>query len=89
MKHLAKLIFTHFMTIVNFQNFSLFCSLFRLLAGSFYQINGNLKGTTADLIMSTLGGVCDMLPHYCEWIAVLFYIRSGYNHFTQWGTEPV
>ena len=71
------------MPLVNFQNFSLFCSLFRLLAASFYRIDGNFKATAADLILSKFGGGCDMLPHYCEWIAVLFYIRSGHNQFTQ------
>ena len=61
------------MTYMNCQNFSLFCSLYHLLAGSFYRIDGNFKATAADLNMRKLGGVCDMLPHYCGWIVLIFF----------------
>ena len=83
MKHLAKSIFTYFMTLAKFQNFSLFCSLFHLLAASFFRIDGKSKSTAAYLNMSKLVGVCDMLPHYFEWIKFIFYIRRGHNQFTQ------
>ena len=72
MKHHAKSNFTYFMTFLNSHNIFLFSSLFHLLADSFYGIDGNFKVTAADSNISKLGGVCEMLPHYYEWIVFIF-----------------
>ena len=81
MKHLAKSIFTHFISFVNSQNFFVLCSLVCLLAGSLSKIGSNFKATTANLIMSKFGQACGMLPECWEVDCIIFFIRSGQNEF--------